>query len=204
MITQKHKEILAKHLPENALALFITYIDQHPINLKITNARSTKLGDFKAPFRGQPARISVNGDLNPYSFLITLIHEVAHWVIWEKHKNFRNIKPHGKEWKQEYKILMEPYLTSFIYPESLLSVYKKHMVNPKASSSSDIHLMKELKKLDLRASEPILADLNLGADFQFRGANFKIMKKNRTRFLCQEKKSKRNFLIHSMAEVIPQ
>lgn len=204
MVAQKHREILAKHLPENALELFITYINEHPINLKITNARSTKLGDFKAPFRGQPARISVNGDLNPYSFLITLIHEVAHWVIWEKHKSFRNIKPHGKEWKNEYKALMEPYLTNSIFPEPLFSVYRKHMLNPKASSSSDIHLMKELKKLDLRADQPILADLNLGAEFQFRGSNFQIMKKNRTRFLCQEKRSKRNFLIHAMAEVIPQ
>lgn len=203
MIAQKHREILAKHLPENALDLFIDYFNEHPINLKITNARSTKLGDFKAPFRGQPARISVNGDLNPYSFLITLIHEVAHWVIWEKHNNFRDIKPHGKEWKAEYKALMQPYLNSSIFPEPLLSVYRKHMLNPKASSSSDIHLMKELKVLDSRASKPILGDLNLGDEFQFRGAYFQILKKNRTRFLCQEIRSKRNFLIHAMAEVIP-
>lgn len=203
MIAQKHREILAKHLPENALDLFIDYFNEHPINLKITNARSTKLGDFKAPFRGQPARISVNGDLNPYSFLITLIHEVAHWVIWEKHNNFRDIKPHGKEWKAEYKALMQPYLNSSIFPEPLLSVYRKHMLNPKASSSSDIHLMKELKVLDSRASKPILGDLNLGDEFQFRDAYFQILKKNRTRFLCQEIRSKRNFLIHAMAEVIP-
>lgn len=203
MITHKHQEILAKHLPEKALELFIAYINEHPINLKITNTRSTKLGDFKAPFRGQPARISVNGDLNPYSFLITLVHEVAHWVIWERHKNFRNIKPHGKEWKAEYKILMEPYFANSILPEPLLSVYRRHMVNPKASSSSDIHLMKELKKFDTSANHPILGDLNIGAEFQFRGVYFQVMKKNRTRFLCQEKRSKRNFLIHSMAEVTP-
>jgi len=203
MIVQKYQEILAKHLPKNALELFITYINEHPINLKITNSRSTKLGDFKAPFRGQPARISVNGDLNPYSFLITLIHEVAHWIIWEKHKSFRSIKPHGKEWKAEYKVLMEPYLMNSVFPEPLLSVYKKHMLNPKASSSSDIHLMKELREFDIRASQAILADLNLGAEFLFRGASFQIMKKNRTRFLCQENRSKRNFLIHAMAEVVP-
>ncbi len=203
MIEKKHREILSKHLPENALDLFIAYINVHPINLKITNARSTKLGDFRAPFRGQGARISVNGDLNSYSFLITLIHELAHWVIWEKHKNFRSIKPHGKEWKAEYKTLMEPYLNNSIFPEPLFTVYRKHMFNPKASSSSDIDLMKELKKFDTRANHPILADLDLGSEFQFRGAIFQIIKKNRTRFLCQEKRSKRNFLIHSMAEVIP-
>ena len=204
MVEQKHKEILAKHLPENALDLFINYITEHPINLKITNARSTKLGDFKAPFRGQPARMSINGDLNPYSFLITLIHEIAHWVIWEKHKSFKSIKPHGKEWKAAYKTLIEPYLNNTVFPEPLLSVYKKHMLNPKASSSSDIHLMKELKKFDISANHPILADLELGSEFQFRGAYFQIIKKNRSRFLCQEKNSKRNFLIHAMAEVHPQ
>lgn len=201
MLSPEHLNILAKHIPAEALSGVAEIIKEHSINLIITNARSTKLGDFRAPFKGAPARLSVNGDLNQYSFLITLVHEMAHWMVWEKQTNFRNIKPHGKEWKEIYKDLIQQFLKETIFPEPLLSILKKHMLNPKASSTSDIHLMRELKKYDGKEIKTVLSDLAIGSNFQFRGNKFEILKKNRTRFLCREKKSKRKFLIHALVEI---
>ena len=39
----------------------------------------------------------MNNNLNKYSFLITITHEIAHMMIWEKHQN--KVDPHGEEWK---------------------------------------------------------------------------------------------------------
>ncbi|HAD34265.1 MAG TPA: hypothetical protein DCF44_07170 [Chitinophagaceae bacterium] len=44
--------------------------------------------------------MSVNGNLNSYHFLITLLHEIAHMLVWEQFRN--RVKPHGLEWKHVF------------------------------------------------------------------------------------------------------
>lgn len=201
-MSHKHqRDILAKYLPAPAVDEVFDIIASHSIHLHIKAARSTKLGDFKAPHNGLPARLSINGDLNPYAFLITLIHEIAHWLVWDEHKANRKIRPHGKEWKQTFAQLMQPFLRADIFPENLLLVLSHHMKNPKASSSSDLRLMKALKTYDAGEKQMILADLNVNAHFKLKGRVFQIMKKNRSRFMCREQNSKRIFLVHSLVEV---
>jgi len=201
MVQRSQRDILAKYLPPNSVEEIFDLMVKHGVNLHIKAARSTKLGDFKAPHNGLPARLSINGDLNPYAFLITLIHEIAHWLVWDQHKGNRRVKPHGKEWKHLFIELMQPYLREDIFPENLLIVLSKHMKNPKASSSSDIHLMKALKEFDPGEKQLMLADLEVNAFFKVKGRAFQIIKKNRSRFLCKELNSKRNFLVHSLVHV---
>ena len=201
MSHRSQKEILAKYLPLHSVDEVYELIVHHHINLQIKAARSTKLGDFKAPHNGLPARLSINGDLNAYGFLITLIHEIAHWLVWDQYKGSRKIKPHGAEWKNTFKQLMNPFLRAEVFPGNLLYVLSHHMKNPKASSSSDLKLMKALKEYDIGEKHLILADLEVGHYFRLKGKAFLVQKKNRSRFLCTEIKSKRNFLVHSMAEV---
>ena len=43
-------------------------------------------------------RISVNGNLNKYSFLITLIHELAHLLTFTQYKN--RVDPHGRNGRE--------------------------------------------------------------------------------------------------------
>lgn len=197
------ENILNEHLPEKALNAVVDLIIEHKVYLKITNSRSTKLGDFRVPGTGQQPRLSINYNLNPYSFLITLLHEIAHYLVWKEYQLvYRRIKPHGIEWKTKFQELMLPFLIPEVFPNSLLNVLLKHMQNPKASSSSDIQLVKELKKYDLNnKQQTVLADLEIGDLFIFRQAQFKIVKKNRTRYLCEEQQSKRRYLIHSLAEI---
>lgn len=201
MSHMNQRDILAKYLPLNSVDQVFDLIVKHGINLQIKAARTTKLGDFKAPYNGLPARLSINGDLNPYAFLITLIHEIAHWLMWEQFSKSRRIKPHGTEWKNTFKQLMLPFLSDDIFPENLLMVLRHHMKNPKASSSSDIHLMKALKEFDSGEKNLILADLEINAYFKLKGRVFQIIKKNRSRYLCREDNSRRNFLVHSLVDV---
>jgi len=128
---------------------------------------------------------------------------MAHLLVWRNKKlNYIRIKPHGKEWKTAFKDLMRPFLIPQIFPEPLLNILKKHMLNPKASSASDIYLLKELRKHDkTNPDQLLLIDFKPGEVFKFRDVKFKILKKNRSRFLCEEINSKRKFLVHSMAEV---
>ena len=84
-----------KHIPENAINLVQSLIEYHSINLKIVNQRQTKHGDFRQLANGK-FQITINNNLNPFQFLLTLIHEIAHHTTFEK---YGRIRPHGKEWK---------------------------------------------------------------------------------------------------------
>jgi hypothetical protein len=197
------REILAEYLPEKSVDSVLILIHDHQINLNIKKSRSTKLGDFRGPTKGSPARLSINSDLNPYAFLITLIHEIAHYLVWKNYKDFRKLQPHGVEWKRTFQGLMHPYLNTDIFPQKLLLILQKHMQNPKASSSSDVKLSQAIKEYDEGDMPTLLADLAIGDSFLFKGKQFQIIKKNRSRYLCTEKASQRQYLIHSLAEISP-
>src|SRR5581483_8065026 len=90
---------LKPHIPENATDYVATLINRcHPVMIKLTRGRLTKLGDYRAPLENEEHVITVNGDLNQYSFLITLLHELAHLTCFLKHRN--KVAPHGPQWKQ--------------------------------------------------------------------------------------------------------
>lgn len=199
--TALYKSVFKKYLPPQSVDAAVELFINKPIYVQIKQARSTKLGDFKAPVNGMPTRITINGDLNPYAFLITLVHELAHWTVWNTYPNYRNLKPHGAEWKATFSRLMGPFLSPRIFPEDLLPIIGQHMLNPGASTSSDIVLMQKLKEYDLKKSDPFLFEFSEGDSFIFKGRKFQIIKKNRTRFLCLDILSKRKFLVHSQCEV---
>lgn len=89
------KEILSNYIPERAVDPTFQLIATYNIHLKIVNERKTRHGDYRE-LNGAP-QITVNANLNPYRFLITLIHEIAHFLAFKKYGRY--IKPHGKEWK---------------------------------------------------------------------------------------------------------
>ena len=83
-----------------------------------------------------------------------------------------------------------------------MSCLKDHMVNPKASTYSDSILTKLLRGLDPRAAKTtLLSDLPEGSVFDLHGRWFKKGKLKRTRVLCQEIKSKRQYLVPADAPV---
>ncbi len=200
-------KILKRYLPEGSVDTVYYWLEKKKIHFRISRKRSTKLGDYKPPVRYPNHRISVNHNLNPYAFLITFTHELAHLLVYEKYGN--TVKPHGNEWKREYKALMIPYLENNIFPGELKKALMIHLENSRASSNTDIALTKILKTYDKKeyltgAGSVYLETLSEGERFVF-GNNriFLKLEKRRTRFRCKELKTGRLYLFHPLAEVIP-
>ncbi|HRG83972.1 MAG TPA: hypothetical protein PLO99_15735, partial [Chitinophagaceae bacterium] len=67
---------LQHYLPPGTGEQVMTYLHQYKVHLTITRGRKTILGDYRHRTNYDAHRISVNGNLNPFSFLITLLHEL--------------------------------------------------------------------------------------------------------------------------------
>ena len=63
------------------------YLHQYKVHLTVARERKSILGDYRHRTHYQNHRISVNGNLNKFSFLITLLHELAHLLTFEQHGN---------------------------------------------------------------------------------------------------------------------
>jgi hypothetical protein len=199
---EKLSQIFEHHLPLSAIHYCIQLWEKEPFQFQVTKSRKSKLGDFRYRRDRKIQTITINSDLNPYQFLLTLIHEIAHLHAF---KNFGiNNSPHGLEWKKTFAELMSPILLEKIFPIDLLIPLRKHMRNPKASSSGDLFLMKEMSKYDLTSQKNksiFLSDLKPGNKFLLAGREFEKGETRRTRVLCLEVKSGRKFLIAQLAKV---
>jgi len=194
------KEALEKHLPEGCSERIYGWLIDSQATLRITKARKTKLGDYRAPHNEQGHRISINHNLNPYSFLITLVHEIAHMHTWSNHE--RAAKPHGREWKMEYKRLMTPFLDQTVFPEDIDQTLRHYMTNPAASSCTHLPLLRVLKKYDPESDFVVLEELAINTLFCIDNKRlFQKGEKLRKRFKCKELHSRRYYLISPLAEV---
>jgi hypothetical protein len=147
-------------------------------------------------------RISVNKGLNPYSFLITYVHEVAHLAAFVNHG--RKIPPHGKEWKQEFRNLMLPILNPDIFPENVLKSLARHLKNPKASSYSDQNLVRTLRAHDSIDHELVsLESIPAGSEFILHGKAFQKLETRRTRAVCKLIDSNKKYLVSKITLVDP-
>ncbi len=191
--------VLSKYLPEHAVAPVFDLIVQNQVHLRVVNQRVTRHGDYRKGPSGKH-EITVNANLNPYKFLITLIHEIAHLVAFEQFG--RNIKPHGNEWKYTFQRLMVPYIRPEIFPGSLLPLVARHFKNPSASSDVDATLTLALKQFDDRNDKNYIFEIPYGS--RFRIPNGKIFQKGALRvkrYECTEISSGRLYLFNPNAEV---
>ena len=115
----------------------------------------------------------------------------------EAHSIFgHRVEAHGEQWKKTFQQLMSPVLSEEIFPVELLSVLRRHMANPKASSFSDSELTAALRKFDKSQSAVILlSQLPEGSVFGLNGRWFKKGKLKRTRVMCREVNTKRDYLV---------
>lgn len=188
------------HLPEKAVEYAFNLWKEKPFNLKLTKSRQTKIGDFTCKHGGAKPRITLNHDLNPFTFLITYIHEVAHLHV---HLEFgHRVEPHGDRWKTAFQKLLIPMLSPEIFPEKILEPLSRHMQNPKASSFADTILTKALRSFDESAhADIVLSDIPEGSIFKLNGRYFKKGNLRRTRILCKEVNSRRQYLVPAEALV---
>jgi SprT protein len=189
---------LKPYLPagvEQDLAYFIIH---YKVYFRITKPRDSVYGDYTSPVLNQPHKITVNGNLNKYAFFITALHEFAHLLTWIKHKN--NVKPHGHEWKTEFKHLAQPYFKRDVFPPELVVALKNYMHNPAASSCSDEDLMLALRLFD-RKNKPILKEITDGTRFKLNDAIFIKGKLVRSRYECKMVSNGNTYLVSGTAEV---
>lgn len=204
MKTKKEKiaEALKKYVPEGYIPYIVELMFFENLAFRISKPRKTKAGDYRPPYNGQPHRISINGDLNPYAFLITTIHEFAHMTTYIKYGPY--VQPHGAEWKSEFKRLLIPVLEKKELPVEIEAALKRSLQNLKASSCTDIHLTRALKKHDKRDESIVLLE-NLGNNEYFRlgKKTFQRGVLRRRRYLCKEINTGKQYLVNRLAEVEP-
>lgn len=194
-------DLLARYLPPAAAPTIAKWIDYFKCEFKISKSRATKLGDYRHPFQGEGHKISVNNNLNPYAFLVTTVHEFAHLLTWNEYKN--KVKPHGLEWKNNFKRMMEPFYALHIFPADVQQAIVSYLENPAASSCTDLHLARSLKKYDApNASTVHLEKLPINAQFALKdGRKFIKGERIRKRFKCACNNGK-VYLFNPLAEVL--
>lgn len=193
------QQTLSKYLPEKAIVPCCELLKTHQVHLKIVRQRITRHGDYKL-LPGEKHQISINANLNPYRFLMTLIHEIAHLVVYKEHG--KHTKPHGLEWKQSFTQLMLPFIHPLVFPESVLPLIACHFKNPRASSDADVSLSIALKQFDPPSDKNYVFELPQGILFRiYDGRVFKRGKKRVKRYECTELKTGKLYLFSPHAEV---
>lgn len=194
---------LQSYLPPDTYEPVAQYLLHYKVHLTVARERKSILGDYRHRHAGQTHRISVNGNLNPYAFLITLLHELAHLLTFEKFG--ARVASHGKEWKGVFGQLLSQFLSHDVFPADIKTVLLQSLHNPAASSCADEALLRTLKTYDKKNGEIALQfveSLPEGTLFATHdGRVFQKGEKLRKRYRCVEVKTKRVYLFSGVYEV---
>ncbi|MDB2695690.1 ImmA/IrrE family metallo-endopeptidase [Flavobacteriaceae bacterium] len=192
-------EELLSYIPKAAHIQIESFLRNMDVNIIVTKQRLTKHGDFRF-HPNKKSIITVNNSLNPYRFLITLLHELAHFKVSRQSGN--RVKPHGLEWKRAFQETLLPFLNPTIFPEPICTILAKHMKNPKASSDRDFDLVMALKKYDEQKEQQYIFEIQDGVTFSIsNGRRFVKIKKRRKRIECKEIETGRIYLFSPHAEI---
>lgn len=193
---------LAQFLPENSFPLVAPYFKDYIIHLSLTHERKSVHGDYRSPARGTKVhRISVNATLNKYSFLITLLHEIAHLTTYVQYGN--KVAPHGAEWKDHFRHVLAPFIKASIFPKDIDAALRRYLHDPAASTCTDPNLYKTLLQYDPRKRGwALMDDVPVGTQFSTSdGRVFVKLEKMRTRSKCKEIGTSKIYLFSGVAEV---
>lgn len=198
-------ELLKRYFPEASVGMVGDLFTQRRFKLHFKRPRTSKLGDFRPPRTPNGiCSITLNLDLNPYQMLITYVHEVAHYDVYQ-HYGLRRVQPHGIEWQTSFSTLLQPFMTEAIFPKDVLAALQKHLKHIKASSTADQNLQRVLKQYD-KHTETIttVESLPNGARFLLKnGLVFQKGEKQRTRYKCYCESNGRWYFVAALAEVKP-
>jgi hypothetical protein len=193
---------LNSYLPDGAFEPVIDLINQYKVHLTVTKARKSVLGDYRHAFQGANHKISVNGNLNKYEFLITLLHELAHLLCYELYRN--RVDAHGKEWKSIYGQLLAQFIQKGIFPDDIKKALSKTLLNPAATANGETKLLLVLRKYNTVQKEGIALVANIAEGVLFESLNGKIFKrgkKRRIRIECVEVATGQVYSFSALTEV---
>ena len=192
---------LKTYLPEGSFDEVVHYLLHYKVQLTITRERKSVLGDYRNSFADKNHRISVNGNLNKYSFLITLLHELAHLFTYERFGH--RVQAHGQEWKNEYSKILARFLLKKIFPPDVYKALLISLQNPAASSCADTVLLRVLHQYDKKKDGVALIEsIPAGSLFKIKGGReFKKMETIRKRIKCMEVATGKVYLFSPVYEV---
>jgi SprT protein len=199
---EKPLESLADYLPEGTFHPVLKFIQQYNIHLSVTKKRISILGDYRHPARWGNHKISINGNLNKYEFLLTFLHELAHLLTYEKFNN--RVEAHGIEWKNIFSELLIHFLQLNVFPADIVVELKKSIKNPAATANGETALLAVLRRYNspLREGYSTIENLPIEAVFLTEnGRLFKKKGKRRKRYECIEINTGRLFSFSAIAEV---
>jgi hypothetical protein len=192
---------LRSYLPDESFDQVVYYLQHHKVHLTVTRQRESILGDYRHAHAGRNHRISVNGNLNKYAFLITLLHELAHLFTYEQFGH--RVMAHGKEWKHEFGKILAKFLLLKIFPPDIEKALLGSLHNPAASSCGDEKLLRVLHRYNEKKEGVFLVEqVPEGALFEIKGGRiFKKGQRIRKRYNCVEVKTGKLYLFSGMYEV---
>jgi hypothetical protein len=194
-------EALKQFLPEGTFEMVSTYLYTHRIHLTVTRERSSVLGDYRNAVHGKNHRISVNGNLNPYAFLYTLIHEIAHLLVYDQYGH--RVASHGREWKHVFSLLLKEFLVEDIFPADIRAAIAASLGNPAASSCAEDGLLRVFRKYDKGKEDVVFVEeIEQGGLFAIKENRiFRRGPKIRKRYKCVEVRTGREYLFSPVYEV---
>ncbi|HOZ80321.1 MAG TPA: SprT-like domain-containing protein [Ferruginibacter sp.] len=192
---------LKTYLPEGSFDDVAHYLLHYKVHLTITRERKSVLGDYRNSFADKNHRISVNGSLNKYSFLITLLHELAHLFTYERFGH--RVQAHGAEWKNEFSKILAQFLLKKVFPADIHRALLKTLQNPAASSCADVPLLRVLHQYDEKKEGVVLVEaVKDGKSFIVKGGKvFKRVERIRKRIKCMEVATGKMYLFSPVYEV---
>lgn len=196
-------QTLNSFLPAGSYSRVMDYLQEFKVHLTITRERKSVLGDYRFAVNGKNHRISVNGNLNPYAFLVTLLHELAHLVAFVKFGN--QIASHGREWKLTYGEILLQFLHLNIFPEDLAREIRITMRSPAAGSCAEDGLLRVLRKYDeTKDLKKLVEEIEPGNLFATDdGRIFRRGEQLRKRIRCVEIKTGKVYLFSPVYDVTP-
>ena len=199
------KEVPVSHLqhflPAGTGDAVLTYLHQYKVHLTVAKERKSILGDYRHRTHHTNHRISVNGNLNKYAFLVTLLHEIAHLLTFEEYG--RRVQAHGREWKMIFSGLLKQFVENKVFPADVEYELLQSLHNPAASSCAEEGLLRVLRNYDERKDgHRLVEELPAGSIFRLKdGREFRKGEKLRKRFKCTEVATGKLYLFSPVYEV---
>lgn len=204
MTPEEYKQILSRYLPTEAVEEVYNFMSTHGVHLHITRQRYSKLGDYRWPQMGHAFHeISVNGNLNPYHFLMVLLHEMAHLDNYVRFNT--QVQPHGYEWQSAYAQRLNEYL--YCFPSDLASLVRCYAARIPLSRSVEKEIDALMRHYDAGydpEQDLTLDQLSVGDCFTLQerpGRRFQVMAKRRTRWLCRDLVDGKDYVVSGNALV---
>lgn len=207
-MSQLYTDFLAPYIPQSALAMVAEQLAKYKVRVVITNPRKSKHGDYRAHHRGHRHQISINGNLNSYAFLETLLHEYAHLLVNEQYG--RRVQSHGIEWQDMYRQVLQPYLAANVFPADVAAVIQHHTQKTTIGACNSPEMTKVFKQYD---PPPKQGEQALSVALEtlpyytcFKNKDGKVFVKcqlKRTKYICIELTTGYVWTFNALADVIP-